>query len=155
MFSQIGIEAANEAYAEAVSKLNKYRIAARITRQLSGALDGVFVNIRLEKRIADMFPDYRVHYFKASYGAKYITFYSAEYRRTIAEIRIADKDQKRISASDLNKQAEFYEKQIREYSTAIDGFFEYLGQYNSLVASLDDVRNKISTVMYCHKYFRF
>lgn len=150
--SPIRQDRAAEAYAAAVRQVERYRWNAQAIRKIAAAIDGAFVSSRLEKVIAPMFPDCHVHYYKQDYnGEKYISLRRPDeiIYSHVPQVRLARKNDRYISAASLIEQAERYEKQVKEISESLEGFFEYLGQYNVLAKALSNARGQISAVMYC------
>lgn len=142
---------AAEAYNAAAQRVERYRWNAKAIRKVAAALDGAFVSSRLEAKVAPLFPDCKVHYYKQDFnGQKFIYIQRPnEIYAHVPHIRIAMKDERHVSAAALIEQAEWYEKNVKTISESLEGFFEYLGQYNVLAKSLSDARGKISAVMYC------
>ena len=142
---------AAEAYEAAAQHVERYRWYARAIRKVAAAIDGAFVSTRLSEKITPLFPDCRVHYFKRDFnGDKYIAVYRPNDNYTHdLQIRLARKGDRYVSAAALIEQAEYYEKQVKEISESLEGFFEYLGQYNVLAKALSHARGQISAVMYC------
>ena len=151
-FYPVSADRANEAYAAALQRCQEYQFAASARRAIAAAFDGAFCTKALEPRFAALFPVDHVHYYTSSYsGDKFLIV-----RRTTAagarietEIRLCRKGEKRISAAALIAAAEDNENRLIKLQTALDSFYDNIGQYNTLCQCVRAARDRVSDVMYC------
>lgn len=158
MIHHISTATAQEAYASTTTAQAMHAESAKTARKLAAAFDGAFVSCKLQEKIQGLFPAWRVHYYAASSGDKYVSFNEmggtpANPRRFV--IRLARKGERQIDAADLIRQAESGEELATRYAAHLEIFWDRIGQYNALAGFLSQLENELYPVMYFARNFRF
>lgn len=143
----ISTDRAEEAYSAALRAVRECRDKAQMIDKIAAVLDGVQCTKRIVDKVAPLFPDLRVSYYAASYSNdKYLYFSEADGH---FDVRVARSGGKRVEASDLTAQAEYYRRNADELTTAAAEFYNVVQQYNIAAAYADQMRAKITPVMRC------
>ena len=143
----ISTERAAEAYSAALRAARECRDKAQMIDKIAAALDGVQCTRRIVDKVAPLFPDLRVSYYAASYSNdKYLYFSGAGGH---FDVRVARSGVKRVEASELTEQAEYYRHRADELTAAAAEFYDVVQQYNIAAAYADQMRAKITPVMRC------
>ena len=158
MIHHISTATAQEAYASTTTAQAMHAESAKTARKLAAAFDGAFVSCKLQEKIQGLFPAWRVHYYAATNGDKYVSFNkmggtSTNPRRF--EIRLVRKGERRIDAADLIRQAESCEEWVKRYAAHLEIFWDRIGQYNALAGFLSQLENELYPVMYFARNFHF
>lgn len=143
----ISTDRAAEAYSAALRAAREYRDRASMIDKIAAALNGVQCTRRIVDKVAPLFPDLRVSYCAATYSSdKYLYFSWADGH---FDVRVARSGVKRVEASDLTEQAEYYRHEADELTAAAAEFYDVVQQYNIAAAYADRMRAKIKPVMRC------
>ena len=145
--SVVSPDRAADAYAAALRNAREFRDKAQMIDKIAAALDGVQCTRRIVDKVAPLFPDLRVSYYAASYSNdKYLYFSEADGH---FDVRVARSGVKRVEASELTEQAEYYRHKADELTAAAAEFYDAVQQYNIAAAYADKMRAKITPVMSC------
>ena len=143
----ISPDRAADAYAAALRNVREYRDKAHMIDKIAAVLDGVQCTRRIADKVAPLFPALRVSYYAASYiNDKYLYFSGADGH---FDVRIARSGVKRVEASELTAQAEYYRHKADDLTAAAAEFYDTVQQYNIAAAYADQMRAKITPVMRC------
>lgn len=143
----ISPDRAADAYAAALRTAREYRDKASMIDKIAAVLNGVQCTRRIVDKIAPLFSDLRVSYYAASYSNdKYLYFSGADGH---FDVRVARSGVKRVKASELTVQADYYRRKADELTAAAAGFYDVVQQYNIAAAYADQMRAKITPVMRC------
>ena len=143
----ISTERAAEAYSAALRAARECHEKAQMIDKISAALDGVQCTRRIVDKVAPLFPDLRVSYHAATYSNdKYLYFSWADGH---LDVRVARSWVKRVEASELTEQAEYYRRRAYELTAAAAEFYDVVQQYNIAAAYADKMRAAIAPVMRC------
>ena len=143
----ISTERAAEAYSAALRAARECHERAQMIDKIAAALDGVQCTRRIVDKVAPLFPDLRVSYYAASYSNdKYLYFSWADGH---FDVRVARSGVKRVEASELTEQAEYYRHEADDLTAAAAEFYDVVQQYNIAAAYADQMRAKITPVMRC------
>lgn len=143
----ISPDRAADAYAAALRNAREYRDKAHMIDKIAAVLDGVQCTRRIADKVAPLFPALRVSYYAASYSNdKYLYFSGADGH---FDVRVARSGVKRVEASELTAQAEYYRHKADDLTAAAAEFYDTVQQYNIAAAYADQMRAKITPVMCC------
>lgn len=143
----ISPDRAADAYAAALRTAREYRDKAQMIDKIAAVLDGVQCTRRIVDKVAPLFPDLRVSYYAASYSNdKYLYLSGADGH---FDVRVARSGVKRVEASELTAQAEYYRHEADDLTAAAAEFYDAVQQYNIAAAYADQMRGKIMPVMRC------
>ena len=143
----ISTDRAAEAYSAALRAARECRDKAQMIDKISAVLDGVQCTKRIVDKVAPLFPDLRVSYHAATYSNdKYLYFSLADGH---FDVRVARSGVKRVEASELTAQAEYYRHKADDLTAAASEFYDVVQQYNIAAAYADKMRSKIAPVMRC------
>lgn len=143
----ISADRAADAYAAALRTAREYRDKAQMIDKIAAVLDGVQCTRRIVDKVAPLFSDLRVSYYAASYSNdKYLYFSGADGH---FDVRVARSGVKRVEASELTAQAEYYRHEADDLTAAAAEFYDTVQQYNIAAAYADQMRAKITPVMCC------
>lgn len=143
----ISPDRAADAYAAALRNVREYRDKASMIDKIAAVLNGVQCTRRIVDKIAPLFPALRVSYYAASYSNdKYLYFSGADGH---SDVRIARSGVKRVEASELTAQAEYYRHKADDLTAAAAAFYDAVQQYNIAAEYADKMRAKIAPVMCC------
>ena len=151
-FWPVSPDRAGEAYAAALVRCQQYQFAAYVRRAIAAAFDGAYCTKSLEPKLSALYPDDRVYYYTASYSGDkmlIVTRTTATGATVKTDVRLCRKGEKRINAAELIKSAEFNEKQLSDLRTALESFYDNIGQYNVLCNCMRAAYSRVSAVMYC------
>ena len=143
----ISPDRAAEAYSAALHTAHECREKAQMIDKISAVLDGVQCTRRIVDKVAPLFPDLRMSYYAATYSNdKYLYFSWADGH---FDVRVARSGVKRVEASELTAQAEYYRRKADGLTAAAAEFYDVVQQYNIAAAYADKMRAKITPVMSC------
>ena len=143
----ISTDRAAEAYSAALRTAREYRDRAQMIDKIAAVLDGVQCTRRIVDKVAPLFPDLRVSYCDERYSNdKYLYFSGADWH---FDVRVARSGVKRVEASELTAQAEYYRHKADDLTAAAAEFYDTVQQYNIAAAYADKMRAKIAPVMRC------
>ena len=143
----ISTDRSAEAYSAALRSARECHERAQIIDKIAAALDGVQCTRRIVDKVAPLFPDLRVSYYAASYSNdKYLYFSGADGH---FDVRVARSGVKRVEASELTAQAEYYRREADDLTAAAAEFYDAVQQYNIAAEYTDKMRAKINPVMRC------
>ena len=143
----ISTDRAAEAYSAALRAARECRDRAQMIDKIAAVLDGVQCTKRIVDKVAPLFPDLRVSYYAASYSNdKYLYFSGTDGH---FDVRVARSGVKRVEASELTAQAEYYRHNADDLTAAAAEFYDAVQQYNIAAAYADKMRAKITPVMSC------
>lgn len=145
----ISINNATSAYAKAASMAEDARKRAAMYDRMAASMDGVYITCKIADKAAQLFPAYSVRYYRYCSGAKALLLTARDGSTQHYTLDIARKDDKRLTAAALRERAEYERGQAAKYQAALDGFWDYISQYNVLISELNKVRDQIAPVMYC------
>ena len=143
----ISTDRAADAYSAAFRSARECRERAQMIDKIAAVLDGVQCTRRIVDKVAPLFPDLRVSYYAATYSNdKYLYFSWADGH---FDVRVARSGVKRVEASELTAQAEYYRHEADDLTAAAAEFYDAVQQYNIAAAYADKMRAKITPVMSC------
>lgn len=143
----ISPDRAADAYAAALRTAREYRDKASMIDKIAAVLNGVQCTRRIVDKVAPLFPDLRVSYYAATYSNdKYLYF---SWVGGHFDVRVARSGVKRVEASELTAQAEYYRHEADDLTAAAAEFYSAVQQYNIAAEYADKMRAKIAPVMYC------
>nr|DAU29490.1 MAG TPA: hypothetical protein [Caudoviricetes sp.] len=143
----ISPDRAADAYAAALRTAREYRDKASMIDKIAAVLNGVQCTRRIVDKVAPLFPDLRVSYHAATYSNdKYLYFSWADGH---FDVRVARSGVKRVEASELTAQAEYYRHEADDLTAAAAEFYSAVQQYNIAAEYADKMRAKIAPVMCC------
>lgn len=143
----ISPDRAADAYAAALRTAREYRDKASMIDKIAAVLTGVQCTRRIVDKVAPLFPDLRVSYHAATYSNdKYLYFSWADGH---FDVRVARSGVKRVEASELTAQAEYYRHEADDLTAAAAEFYSAVQQYNIAAEYADKMRAKIAPVMCC------
>ena len=143
----ISTDRAAEAYSAALRSARECHERAQMIDKIAAALDGVQCTKRIVDKVAPLFPDLRVSYCAGRYSNdKYLYFSGADGH---FDVRVARSGGKRVEASELTAQAEYYRHRADELTAAAAEFYDVVQQYNIAAEYADKIRAKIAPVMRC------
>ena len=145
--SIVSPDRAADAYAAALRSARDCRDKAQMIDKIAAVLNGVQCTKRIVDKVAPLFPDLRVSYYAASYSNDKYLYFS----RTNGhfDVCVARSGVKRVEASELTAQAEYYRHEADELTAAAAEFYDAVQQYNIAAAYADKMRAKITPVLSC------
>lgn len=148
-FRLIDIDDANQAYADAVSKIRRLRARAAAGRKIAEVLDGAYISKRLDQELKRLFPEARTACIdKDTYCArKYVYVMPGnEYSYAHAwHFNIHKEGEKRINGALLKSNAERDEEEARQIEEGLVKFSALVCQYNALATAYAGIYDDLNT----------
>lgn len=148
-FNLIDIDDANQAYADAISKVRRLRARAAAGRRIAEALDGAYISKRLDPELKRLFPLSRTACIdKDTYCARRYVYVMPENEHVYAHAWhfIIHKDgEKRVNGALLKSSAERDEEEARQIEEGLARFSALVCQYNALATAYAGIYDDLST----------